>query len=489
MTAPLGPDSLERLVRELCGLPAEMPWVEFKRSNGDPDTIGDLVSALSNAAALAGKETAWVVWGVEDATHAILGTTFVPGRAKRGNQDLESWLVQVMQPRLHIRFHAGEVDGQPVVALEIPAARDRPTAVNGRELVRVGSTNRTLRDNPEIERDLWRCFERTPFELQAALADQPAAEVLRLLDAVACFRLLNQALPSDRAEVMGALERERFVCRNDRGHWNVTNLGAVLFAVDMAAFPTVARKPLRIVVNRGRGRTEPERERMGRAGYAVDFAPAMEFLGAVLPRNEVIGSALRAEVPMYPDVALREIVANALIHQDFGVTGAGPMVEVFSDRVEVTNPGTTLGDIDRLLDQAPRSRNEALAAFMRRIGLCEERGSGVDRVVELTELYQLPPPRWEAVERSVRAILFAHREFREMDRAERVHACYLHACLQRVMGGQPMSNPTVRKRFGIEEKNSATASRIIKDALDEGRIKPYDPNQGKRNARYLPHWA
>lgn len=84
------------------------------------------------------------------------------------------------------------------------------------------------------------------------------------------------------------------------------------------------------------------------------------------------------------------------------------MVESFEDRVEITNPGEPLGDIRRLLDEAPRSRNEALAAFMRRVGVCEERGSGVDKVVFETEFFQLQPPRWELSGGSFRAILFAH---------------------------------------------------------------------------------
>ena len=191
---------------------------------------------------------------------------------------------------------------------------------------------------------------------------------------------------------------------------------------------------------------------------------------------------------MYPDLALRELIANALIHQDFTITGAGPMVEVFEDRIEVTNPGVPLGDIQRLLDQPPRSRNEAFAAFMRRIGLCEERGSGIDKVVLETELYQLPPPRWEVSGESSRAILFAHKELREMARDERIHACYLHASLRHVMC-EVLTNTSVRKRFGIEEHNSAQASRIIGEAVAAGTIKPYDPNQGKKNARYLPFWA
>jgi ATP-dependent DNA helicase RecG len=245
---------------------------------------------------------------------------------------------------------------------------------------------------------------------------------------------------------------------------------------------------VRLIVYSGKSRIKTEREIGDTKGYAAGFEGLVTYLKATLPRNEVIGDATRKDVAMYPDLAIRELIANALIHQDFSVTGAGPTVEVFEDRIEVTNPGEPLGDIQRLLDQPPRSRNEALAAFMRRIGLCEERGSGVDKVVFETERYQLPPPRWEVINGFSRAILFAHKELREMDRSERVHACYLHASLRHEQR-EPMTNTSLRVRFGIEEHNASTASRIIRDALDANAIKPFDPDQGKRNARYAPFWA
>lgn len=488
MTEVLGADHLERLVRELCRQPVETEWVEFKHNNVDPQLIGELIASLSNAAALRGIETAYVVWGVHDKSHDIVGTTFNPASAKKGNQDLETWLVQMLTPRLHFRFHSVEVDGAPVVVLEIPAARDRPTAFAGREVVRIGSSRRLLQDVPEIERKLWRCFDQTPFERRVALADQSADEVLRLIDYPSYFNLLERPLPSGQPEILRSLHADDMIRPNDAGHWDVTNLGAILFARDLGAFPTVARKAVRLIVYEGRGRILTKREQEGQMGYAVGFEGLLAFLKALLPRNEVIADAFRREVPMYPDLALRELIANALIHQDFTISGAGPMVEVFDDRVEITNPGVPLGDIQRLLDQPPRSRNEALAAFMRRIGLCEERGSGVDKVVFETEVFQLPPPRWEVTGGSSRAVLFAHKELRQMDRDERVHACYLHASLRYVMR-EAMTNTSLRERFGIDERNSAQASRIIRDALDARVIKPYDPAQGRRNARYLPFWA
>ena len=143
---------------------------------------------------------------------------------------------------------------------------------------------------------------------------------------------------------------------------------------------------------------------------------------------------------------------------------------------------------ERFLDSPPRSRNEGVASLMRRIGFCEERGSGIDKVVVQTEIYQLPAPIFEAFDEHTRAILFSYREFNEMDKEEKIRACYLHAVLK-YLNRQPMNNTTLRDRFGVEQKNSATVSRIIKQALEANVIKPYDDSAGTKAMRYVPHWA
>lgn len=482
------PDYPERLVRELTRLPAETQWVEFKTNNADPEMIGKRISALSNSATLDGQDKAWMVWGVEDETHEIVGTTFTPSTAKKGNENLEAWLVRCLEPRLNIRFNSLSIDDKPVVLLEIPAATNSPTRFSGTEWIRVGSTTHPLRDHGEKEAELWRQFDRQPFETLIALTDCSAEQVVALLDYPAYFDSIDMPLPADRRQVLARLIEDRLIVANAAGHFDVTNLGAILYARRLADFPTVARKAVRVVVYGGRDRIRTEREQEGSRGYAPGFEGLMEWIDGQLPRNEVIGKALRQNVPLYPELAVRELVANALIHQDFSIDGAGPMVEIFDGRIEITNPGAPLIDIDRLLDHAPRSRNEALARFMRRIGICEERGSGVDKVVFETELNQLPPPVWERQDGAFRVVLFAPKALRDMDRNEKIHACYLHACL-RYVRREPVTNTSLRERFGIASGNAATASRIIKDALDAGVIKPYEEGQAKKVARYLPFWA
>ncbi len=476
------------LVAEFRKLPAETQWLEFKHNNSNPEDIGEYISALGNMAALHGKAAGYVVWGVEDGTHKVVGTSFSPSTAKKGNEDLEGWLARLLSPRVHFQFHELTHEGHHIVVLEVPRAPGRPIQFQGVEFIRVGSHRQKLKDHPQIEKDLWRVFDTTPFEETIVLEHATADTVLSQLDYPAYFELLSLPLPADRDKLLERLAADRMIVADGAGTWNITALGGILFAKNIDSFRPLARKAVRVIVYEGKNRLKTTREQVGKKGYASGFERLIEFINTLVPKNEVIGKALRKEVPMYPELAIRELAANALIHQDFSVTGAGPMIEIFSDRMEVTNPGLPLVTTERFLDTPPRSRNELLASFMRRVGVCEERGSGVDKVVFQTEFYQLPAPLIETAVDSTRVVLFAHRPLREMDRADRTRACYLHACL-RYVERNPMTNSSLRERLGISEPNKSMASRIIADAVKDGRIKPEDETQGKKYAKYVPFWA
>ena len=488
MTLHSDPEYLTGLVHELRSLPHESEWVEFKTNLNNPQDIGEYISALSNGAAINGKPSAYLVWGIEDNTHAIVGTTFSLPEERKGNAPLEHWLSLRLNPRINFQYYEIRIDGQDVAIMVIDSASYRPVSFGNDEFMRVGSVKTNLRQHPEKERTLWRIFERVSFEHGIAAERMSSEDVLFKIDHPTYFDLLNRPLPDGRAPILDALHNDDVIVPCDAGGWNITNLGATLFAKDIGDFPQLKRKAMRVIQYRGTGRIETLKEQTGVKGYAVGFEGLIEYIMALIPSNEIIQQALRTAVPMFPALAVRELVANALIHQDFSVTGAGPMVEIFDNRIEITNPGEPIVEIDRFVDIPPKSRNETLASLMRRFGICEERGSGIDKVVSQVEAFQLPAPLFEAPGEFTRATLFAHKELSNMDKTERVRACYLHACLCHVMG-QPMNNTSIRGRFGISKRNSATASRILGEARDAGAIIIRDSNVGSRSRTYLPYWA
>jgi ATP-dependent DNA helicase RecG len=480
-------DQLIHLVPQLAALPAETEWVEFKTDNDDPDMIGRTLAALANSARLQGHPYGHLVWGVQDGSHQIVGTKANPARKKVGNEDLLNWLTHSLSPEPFFEFEEFELGQKRVVVATIEAASFTPIQFKGVEYIRVGSHVKPLSKHADTARRLWKAFDRQPYEMGTAADQLNDDDVLGLLDYPSYFELLGLPLPSNRPLIFEALQNEGLIAKLSGTGWRVTNLGALLIAKSLDRFPSLQRRALRVIQYRGRNRVETVKEQVGKRGYASGFAGLIDYVNDALPTSEVIGQALRQSKPMYPELAVRELVANALIHQDFGVSGAGPMIEIFEDRIEISNPGLPIVDVAQLVNAA-RSRNELLAARMRRMGVCEERGSGWDKIAFQVELYQLPAPIVDIQSGAMRVTMLSPRPLREMSPENKARAVYLHACL-RYVSQENTTNSSIRERFGISQQNKAMASRLLGDAVKKQLILPYDAEAPAKLMRYVPFWA
>ncbi|MDD3474112.1 MAG: ATP-binding protein [Syntrophaceae bacterium] len=479
---------LNSLLCELCMLSKENEWIEFKHNRHDENEIGQYISALSNSALLNGKDKAYMVWGVDDKTHEVLGTGFSPMRKKIGNEELENWLLQRLSPKINFHFHEFQAGDNTVVILEISAASQHPTSFNHEEFIRIGSYCKKLKDFPEKERELWRLLDKTPFELFTAAEHLTKDKVFELLDYAAYFELLNLHVPDGHSAILETLFNDQLILKDDTGSYCITNLGAILFAKDLDNFPSLKYKAVRVVQYESNNKLKTIREKIGIKGYAVGFKNLIEYIVTLMTKEENLNSPIRKTITMFPTLAIRELVANALIHQDLFETGTRVMIELFDDRLEITNPGMPLVDINRFLDAPPKSRNEKLASLMRRLGICEERGSGFDKVVIEIEMNQLPAPIIETPGSFTRVILFAYRELKNLTKEDRMRACYYHACIKYVERDY-MTNTSLRTRFGIDSKNGAMASRIINEAIQSELICIYDESVGAKARKYVPAWA
>lgn len=475
---------LDALVR----MERETEWVEFK-TNPDWEKLGKYISALANSAALLDQECGYLVYGVDDQTHCIVGTDAHFFGAKHKQQEVESWLQQKLFPKTEFQaFEFSTAQGVPVLLFQIPAADHVPVKFDGVEWVRVGSYTKRLQEFPEKERKLWRSFDKKPFESHLAATMLNGDQVFELLSDAAYLRCMELQRPKTQEGLLERMVFDKLLVKEINGLYSITNLGAICFAQKLSSFPSLARKAFRIVKYAGDSRLYTEKEFLWDQGYAVDFEGLIRLIKALLPSREIIGEAFRREDSMYPEIIIRELVPNALIHQDFRISGSGPMLEIFQDRIEIFNPGRPLVDTARFIDSPPRSRNEALAQLMRRIYICEERGSGIDKVVAATEQAFLPAPEFEIISENFKVVLCARKAFKDYSTQEKEQICYQH-CVLNYVNHKPMTNATLRQRFGIETKNSSQISRIIKDALSKRLIKLYDPDAGPRLRRYIPYWA
>lgn len=396
-----------------------------------------------------------------------------------------------IEPPLRLDHAVVEIEAIPLLFVYVPETPNKPAHRRGKSIeeawVRSGGTTRKA-SRQEVGSLMLNsrapCWE----ELRASNL-LSASEVIERLDLGSIAKLLQRPLPEGEDGLMHWLADENMVVPDGNGYY-ITNLGGIAAARRLEQFPGLARKRLRVVRYRGANKVETIDELLGQKGYAVGFEGLISYLKQVLPHSEVIQQSLRMQTVVYPEIALRELIANALIHQDFGVTGAGPMVEIFDDRIAFTNPGSLLPGKrpDRLIGTTPESRNEMLASTFRRYRICEERGTGFQKVVAAVELYGLAPVAFTPLDNAFQITLFAPRKFTDMSQQERIEACYQHAVLQ-YLSSQTLTNTTLRNRFKVSEKQRNQITNLIADAVTAGRIRRKDDSSGNKFAEYLPYWA
>jgi predicted HTH transcriptional regulator len=287
------------------------------------------------------------------------------------------------------------------------------------------------------------------------------------------------------------MEDEKMIQDIDGNGYYILNFGALACAYDLQLFDGLARKAVRVIKYDGLTKQKTEKEHVGQKGYAIGYDELISYIDALLPSSEIIKNALRTEATIYPEIAIRELCANALIHQDLSIQGVSPMIEIFDDRIEISNPGKLLPSkrIDRLIRTTPESRNEILAAAFRRYRICEERGSGFEKAVSAIELYGLPPLKFEELENAFRVTIYSPKDFSKLTLSERIEACYQH-CVIKYYAGGGMTNASLRERFKMSERQRPQISLVIKEALSQNKIKPRDPdNISSKYAQYIPIWG
>lgn len=476
------------LINDLLARPAETSWIEFKKDNANPEKIGKYCSALSNAARIDDQACAYILWGIEDQTHKIVGTKFDPDTATKGSQSLQIWLAQHLKPSIAFIFEIVTHPEGRVVILTLPAAHHAPVSFDDTAYIRIGSATPKLSDYPDRFQMLIEALRPYTWERVPARSYVESDEVLQLLDYTGYFRLIRQPLPNTQVSILDTLHADKLIEPDVGNRWNITNLGAILFATNLDAFNTgLARKQIRFIAYAGKNKVATVTHRKDyNIGYANCFEDLINHIHGLIPKNEHIGQALREDRPLFPKLAIRELIVNALIHQDMTISGVGPQIELFKNRIEITNPGSSLVEVERMIDLPPRSRNESLASLMRRMGFCEEQGSGLDKTISEVEMYQLPAPLFRAENNTMQVILYGPRSFAQMSPDERIRACYHHAVLK-WLSGEKMKNASLCQRFGLDKKNAAQATRVINGAIDKKLIKIADsafPRGG-----YYPIWT
>lgn len=478
-------EALQILAESLVPVPHELNELDWKaRLSDHKDRLAEHLMAFANH-----PNGGYLVFGLDNSGQALgVDPEQVAGIVGQlGNLGRDA-----IEPPLALDHAVTEsADGVPLLLVRIPELAVKPAHRRGKSIeeswIRSGGSTRKA-SRQEIGALLMNSSNPRWEELRASPL-LSLADVQALLDLDAIAQLLQRPLPDDPDDLARWLGQEGITTPDGRGHY-ITNFGAMAAARKLDDFPTLERKRIRVVRYQGTNKVNAIDELPGQRGYAIAFEGLIGHLRRVLPHSEVIKQSLRTETSVYPEIALRELIANALIHQDFSISGSGPMVDIFSDRITITNPGALLPGKrpDRLIGATPESRNEKLASAFRRYRICEERGTGFQKVVQAIELFGLPPLQITPHDNAFSVTLSAPRKFADMGSAERIEACYQHAVLQ-YLSSQTLTNTTLRERFKLHDKQRNLITNLIGDAVEAGRIKRKDASSGNKFAEYIPYWA
>lgn len=389
---------------------------------------------------------------------------------------------------ISIEHWTTEYKGYALLFIHIPEQTDKPTHLRGKEIwdSYTRSAGQTVKMSRSQIKSLIADSQGVHFEQRIAKENVSTDQLLDLLNYTKYFEMHGKEMPKDKDTIARRLE-EFNLCRQTDTGWDITNMGAILFANNIDDFESLKAHSVIVRKYAGSNNRELVSEQIGRYGYVVGFEGLIDFIMTQTSVEEI--DVLRTSKPTYPKIAIREFVANALIHQDFAIEGMQVVVEIYNNRIAITNPGAPLNDVNRLLDLPPQSRNEHLAQAMFLLGICERRGSGIDRAVEAIESMLLPAAKITKGESHTRVYLFAQKDLSEMTKQEKIDACYQHACLV-YEDNKAINNQSVRERFGISKNQSSVASRIIADTLEANKIKISDENTtSKKYATYIPYYA
>lgn len=402
-------EQLRTLLKDLLSYPTELPWLEWKHDNDDPDTIGKYISALANSACAENREFGYMIWGIEDATKAIKGTTFNPHTRKKGNQPLEIFLKTGLFPDVNFHFFRFAIDEKFVVILEIEAAYRQPVSMAGKAYVRIGEALTELKKDPSVAEKIYRSIGKdwsAEIVIGASIDDlsDDAIKVAREKylekhrnDSFAAEiadwsteRFLNKA----KLTIEGKVTRAALILlgKSESSHWLNPSVAKITWVLhdqdDMSIDYRHFEPPLLLAVD-------------------SVFAKIRNITIRAMPD----GTLFPVEISQYDSWVFREALHNCIAHQDYSLC-RNIVVDEYPDRIQLTNMGAFApGTLENALNDDGRPRfylNKQLTEAMVELNMIDTIGSGIRRMFKLQQRRYMPMPDYTISSNPdmVRVVLF-----------------------------------------------------------------------------------
>ena len=359
-------DKLILVVKDLISHKHEEEWFEFKENWYEPHELGVYISALSNVAALQGRDCGYFICGVKNNTHEVVGTTFDVHQDVK-NEPLKHYLARQVTPDIGFRFDEIQYQGKRLVVMTIPAAVKMPTIFDGARYIRIGSSKENLMKYPEYESQLFHILRNGMPTVSNTESEYQELTFNKLF------------LYFETKGV--ALNRRTF--KKNLGLLTVEgkyNLLAQLLSDD-------CRLPIRFAVFAGNNKASPMYS-VKEFGYTCILYSLDQVLdyGKLLnipQADERDRQTVRKEVPLFSAPAFEEAVINAFVHNRW-LDGNAPMFTAFQDRIEILSRGNLppKQTLEGFFAGESVPVNQALSDVFIKLHITEHTGRGIPRITE-----------------------------------------------------------------------------------------------------------
>lgn len=385
---------LTALLDRLRAEPRETEWLEFKANRYEPQVLGEYLSALANSACLLARPRGYLVFGIEDGSHAVSGTTFDPQAEKgKGEQLLPLWLSLGLRPNVGFEVHAFAYQGARVVLFEVHPAFDRPVEFYGTAYVRDGSSKVELSKYPEKARTIWsRRVDWSAQVCEQALLDDLDPEAIAKARREFTTKYPAQAAAVASWDDVTFLNKAKLTIRAGVTHAALLLLGKP--EASTLLVPAVARISWLLKNERNE---DLDYEHFG-PPFLLNVDKLLARIRNLTVRELPGGTLFPVELTQYDPWVIREALHNCIAHQDYGLRGRVQVVET-PDTLLLTNVGGFLpGRVEAVIEQdAPLEiyRNPFLAEAMVNLNMIDTQGGGIKRMFMKQRERFFPMPDYE----------------------------------------------------------------------------------------------
>lgn len=403
-------EQLRSLLTELLSYPDELPWLEIKHGNDNPDEIGRYISALANSACTENREYGYMIWGVENDSRIIEGTAFDPDHKNKNQQPLRIYLSRTLKPEIAFEFYSFEVDGKKVVILEVEAAYRRPISFQGTEYIRIGESRTELSKHPKEAAKIYRTVGKdwsAEVVVDATMKDL-APEAVK----AARERYSEKHRNDSFAEEIETWSTEEFLNKAKLTiNGKITRAALILLGKPESAHwlnPSVVKITWNLVDN--------DNTSIDYQHFDPPLLLAVDRIFAKI-RNIIIrtmpdGTLFPVEISQYDSWVFREALHNCIAHQDYTLC-RNVVVTEYPDRVQFSNMGAFApGTLEKVLHDDGRPRfylNRQLTEAMVELNMIDIIGSGIKRMFKKQQKRYMPMPDYDistAPEEMVRVVLY-----------------------------------------------------------------------------------